>query len=669
MTRRQIVILSSTLGAIGLLLLLVMTWIGRGAEEVALRVQTRLSETLDASCRVGSAKILSTREVRLRSVGCIFDEGPVVGVGIGEAEVRFEAPPLGGSLPPIERFSANDVEVRVRQSEAFSVLRGTQPDDADETAHESNHAEDGSPEEEEEDLSLGAEREALRFLDFSKALDEGRGGEIVPRITRRLTRGAIVRVDRTSIQNQAGALLLNDLHARLENTEEGVSIALAAQLGPGGGVAAFDSILTPRGLRGANIRIERIPVADALGRLTGTALEVADGVSSGTLTYRPAPAQGRGDWTVDLELLGLLVHKDSIGRDWLPLPPIRLQGAVLPNPEERTLSLHSAVWSVAETGGALDAFLGPIGLKTQPRFEVDLSAPRLRLGRLLAALPDSLMPASWAEELQGTMEFQATFEGLLHERDRWDLDWKTDFSQMLLASGSLAQQVERLKEPFEHVFPIQANGRVQTRTMGPEDPTFAPIDEISRHLINAVVSTEDSGFFRHAGFEESSIKEAMLENLREGEGRGGSTITQQLAKNLFLSGERTFARKLKEAVIAWRLESELPKERILEIYLNIAEWGPGFFGVREATRHYYDRNANRLRPEQAAFLASLLPSPVRYHRYYHPKGLTPRRFRVVQRILQTMHNQGRLGSNEFQLARGAPVDMAPCSTPKEETSD
>lgn len=667
MSRPKILALLGVLALGGLITLGVMASMSRGAEEVARRVEARLGDTLSATCRVGSAKVLSTREVRLRSVGCIFPDGPVVGIGIGEAEVLFERAPLGSDLPLVERFSADDVEIRVRQQEALSVLRG------DDTLDESEHTETGHEDEEseatkvEEDLSLGVERETLRFLDFSAAIKEGRSGETLPKVTRRLAPGAFIRIDRTSIQDEAGHSLLTDLHARIERTDDGLSLALATQLGPGGGVVAAGALLTTEGLRDANIRVERIPIAKALGRVTGTALEVADGVASGTITYRPD--EGNESWTVSLELLGLLVHKDSIGRDWLPLPPIQVDGKLLPNSEERSLALDEGVWLVAETGGTIEASLGPLGLESEPRFDVQIEASRLRLGRLLASLPDSLMPASWAEELQGTMAIEVTFDGLLHEREKWDLDWTSDFSQMLLASGSLAQQVERLKGPFEHVFPIQRDGRVISRTMGPEDPTFVPIDDVSRHLVNAVVSTEDSGFFAHSGFEENSIKEAMLENLRDGEGRGGSTITQQLAKNLFLSGERTFARKLKEAVIAWRLESELPKERILEIYLNIAEWGPGFFGARDAVRHYYDRRTDRLRPEQAAFLASLLPSPVRYHGYYHPRGLTRQRFRAVQRILQTMHNQGRLGHNEFQLARGAPVEMAPCPLPPPETDN
>ena len=233
---------------------------------------------------------------------------------------------------------------------------------------------------------------------------------------------------------------------------------------------------------------------------------------------------------------------------------------------------------------------------------------------------------------------------------------------MFLASGELAAQVDRLRRPFPHTFPPrEEGGEPLVRTIGPEEPSYVPLEKVSKHLVSAVVSTEDAGFFTHSGFEVSELKEAMLENLREGEGRGGSTITQQLAKNLFLSGERTFSRKLKEAIIAWRLESDLPKERILEIYLNIAEWGPGLYGIHDAADHYFSRRPSVLKPEEAAFLASLLPAPRRYHRYYHSgRGLTPNRHERVQEILRTMHRMGRLNARDYHLARDLKIELAWC---------
>ena len=153
----------------------------------------------------------------------------------------------------------------------------------------------------------------------------------------------------------------------------------------------------------------------------------------------------------------------------------------------------------------------------------------------------------------------------------------------------------------------------------------------------------------------------MLENLREGKGRGGSTITQQLAKNLFLNSERSLARKLREAILAWRLETDLPKERILEIYLNIAEWGPGLYGIGDASEHYFGRAPRVLRPEEAAFLASLLPSPRRYHGYYHERGVSRNRQALVQDILNSMHRMGRLQRRALLLALDEPIEMISCS--------
>jgi membrane peptidoglycan carboxypeptidase len=287
------------------------------------------------------------------------------------------------------------------------------------------------------------------------------------------------------------------------------------------------------------------------------------------------------------------------------------------------------------------------------------------LGELLLALPDSLMPKDWAREVQGTMDLDFWLEGPLHERTLWELDWEADFSRMSLAEGSLYSEVERLREPFPHEFQVLGDdgslGDPIVRVIGAESGHFVPLHSISPVLVDAVLSSEDAGFFGHPGFEETEIKLALLENLRQGEGRGGSTITQQLAKNLFLSGERTLARKLKEAIVAWRLESALPKSRILEIYLNIAEWGPGLWGVRDAADHWFAKSPGALRAEEAAFLASLLPAPRRYHGYYHkPGGLTENRRAYVDDILSTMERLGRLTPEAAAEAKASAIELAPC---------
>ena len=142
---------------------------------------------------------------------------------------------------------------------------------------------------------------------------------------------------------------------------------------------------------------------------------------------------------------------------------------------------------------------------------------------------------------------------------------------------------------------------------------WASYARISVELKRAVIVAEDAKFSEHDGFDWEGIQKALEKNQRRGKVvAGGSTISQQLAKNLFLSGEKSLWRKGQEAVITWMLEMLMDKERILEIYLNIAEWGNGVFGAEAAARHYYNVSAASLNAEQAARLAAMLPRPLYY---------------------------------------------------------
>lgn len=144
---------------------------------------------------------------------------------------------------------------------------------------------------------------------------------------------------------------------------------------------------------------------------------------------------------------------------------------------------------------------------------------------------------------------------------------------------------------------------------------WVPYGRISIHLKRAVVAAEDDRFVEHEGFDWESMQQALEKNRRRGRVvAGGSTISQQLAKNLFLSPAKTPWRKAQEAVITLMLETVLGKRRILEIYLNVVEWGDGVFGAEAAARHYYGVSAALLGPEQAARLAVMLPNPRRYER-------------------------------------------------------
>ena len=145
--------------------------------------------------------------------------------------------------------------------------------------------------------------------------------------------------------------------------------------------------------------------------------------------------------------------------------------------------------------------------------------------------------------------------------------------------------------------------------------TWVSYERISPHLKRAVIAAEDARFLDHEGFDWEAIQKAMQKNEKRGKVvAGASTISQQLSKNLFLSGSRSWLRKGQEAVITWMMERTLSKRRILELYLNVAEWGDGVFGAEAAARHHFGVPASALTPEQATWLAAILPSPKRYER-------------------------------------------------------
>jgi monofunctional biosynthetic peptidoglycan transglycosylase len=144
---------------------------------------------------------------------------------------------------------------------------------------------------------------------------------------------------------------------------------------------------------------------------------------------------------------------------------------------------------------------------------------------------------------------------------------------------------------------------------------WVPYERISVHLKRAVVAAEDARFLDHEGFDWEAIQKALARNEKRGKVvAGASTISQQLAKNLLLSGERSWLRKGQEAAITWMLERTMTKRRILELYLNVAEWGEGVFGAEAAARYHFGVPASALLPEQAVYLAVILPSPLRYAR-------------------------------------------------------
>jgi len=170
---------------------------------------------------------------------------------------------------------------------------------------------------------------------------------------------------------------------------------------------------------------------------------------------------------------------------------------------------------------------------------------------------------------------------------------------------------------------------------------WVPLSQISPHLIRAVIIAEDDKFWKHNGFDYEAIRAAIEQDIAARRFKfGGSTISQQLAKNLYLSPAKNPLRKIREAIITWRLERTLSKRRILELYLNVIEWGEGIFGAEAAARYYYGKSASRLTPLEAARLAAVIPNPRRLNPRDNHRSVVRRSNRIWHRIMAIRGREG-----------------------------
>jgi len=199
--------------------------------------------------------------------------------------------------------------------------------------------------------------------------------------------------------------------------------------------------------------------------------------------------------------------------------------------------------------------------------------------------------------------------------------------------------------------------------------SWVPLTRVSRHLIHAVLASEDQGFFGHEGVDWRAIEESIERNVEKRRfARGGSTITQQLAKNLYFGTRKSLVRKVREFVVTRWLEGDLSKARILALYLNLIEWGDGVYGCEAAARHWYGKPASDLPAAEAAGLAAMIPNP----RRLNPRVNAARHERATRRVLWLMGQAGYIGRDVAGLGAEPPPEAvaedeepepAPAETP------
>jgi hypothetical protein len=284
--------------------------------------------------------------------------------------------------------------------------------------------------------------------------------------------------------------------------------------------------------------------------------------------------------------------------------------------------------------------------ETDVRVGLTVEIPKTSCQDLLTAAPAALLPQLQGLRLGGTFALHSRVALDTTDLKKTEVEWDFDNRCKVLETPPEIDP-KRFHEPFQH-YVTDPDGRASEFTTGPNTELWVPLNEITPNMETGLIVCEDSRFFKHNGFDNKAIRDSILSNLKKGRFvRGASTLTMQLAKNLYLGREKTLSRKLQEAAFTLLLEERLSKEDILELYLNVVEFGPNIYGIRNAAMHYFNSHPGELSLPQAMFLASILPNPKVNH--FQPDGqLKPRWARHLQYLMRVAHKIKRVGDDELE---------------------
>jgi hypothetical protein len=304
--------------------------------------------------------------------------------------------------------------------------------------------------------------------------------------------------------------------------------------------------------------------------------------------------------------------------------------------------------------GATFSLKGWMDLSRTPRGALVFATPRhapLSCDAILFAEPVPVRQALSGMELEGKIGISLA---LSFDAAAWE-DLKLDLQiDPVCAVKKEPQVIANLLPALVNSSPTPAIAAAASTKLplGRAFADFVPLALMPRHLPSAFLTSEDSKFFHHKGFDLDMIRHALAQDLENRTfGRGASTITQQLAKNLFLTNQRTVARKLEEAVLTWRLHKLLSKDRVLELYLNVIELGPGIRGVGQAARVYFGKEVAALTPLESAHLAALTPNPHVLARRFREGQVDEGWRQRLYDLLGMMKRHGRLSPAELAAAR------------------
>ena len=319
-------------------------------------------------------------------------------------------------------------------------------------------------------------------------------------------------------------------------------------------------------------------------------------------------------------------------------------------------SLRAARLRLTVDGAEAIGRLAMDGGVADPRIDLQFEVAHLDLARMLATSGLELAAADL-----GSAAFAAHVTGRLLDPAALTVTQRLDFTPPARPLPAL----RRLQGPFVHL--VEApDGRSIEILVSPGSPDFVSLADVPPLFLRTLLLGEDANFFGHRGIDLSELPLAMAANFARGNlARGASTLSQQLAKNLFLSRRKTLGRKLEELSLALLLDSTLGKQRVLEIYLNVIEWGPGLYGLRPAARHYFGKEPSALTPKQMVFLVSLIPGPVKYQQSFATGSPTPFFEGLMTALLAKLRSVGALSEGEYETALAEPLGLQTAPDPPE----
>jgi hypothetical protein len=415
-----------------------------------------------------------------------------------------------------------------------------------------------------------------------------------------------------------------------------------------GGSVAWDFTVTP-----AELKLEGLLKLDnvALSLLAPVLPPLPFHELDRTRVYSDVQITGEGLQAAsvkgDLQIVDLSFASEGLAKN--PVGPISFsaRGEATWTPARRELS---GLKASMRTGAVTVSLSGALAWPRGGAYKVDLLADMAKascqdvLTAVPAGLLDELSTLSLGGDITGKLTLHVDAEDLDATKVDFDVKDKCKFLELpeLL-------DLKRFERPFAHVA-FEPDGTVFEMETGPGTAAWTPIEQISPFMTQAVIAHEDGRFMGHHGFAEPEVANALARNLKARAFKfGASTITMQLVKNVFLHRDKLLSRKVQEALIVWWLEQHWDKRRILELYLNVIEYGPSIYGIRNAAMHYFGTVPFNLTPAQAGFLATILPAPKSFHEHYEKKKLSESMKSRIGVFLKHMRSRERIDEEALQF--------------------